>query len=106
MISLFLLIGCGGPSNFSLSGNGVNSHSVSLSWTASTSPNISGYYVYRGTVSGGPYTRLNSSPVAATTYTDTTPQAGQTYYYVATAVNSNGLESGFSNEVEAVIPSP
>jgi fibronectin type 3 domain-containing protein len=42
-----------------------------------------------------------------TTYTDTTVQAGQTYYYVATAVASNGTESADSSPpVQATIPSP
>jgi hypothetical protein len=94
------------PTNISLSGEGVEPHSVSLSWLASATPNIVGYNIYRGTQSGGPYTRLNPSIVTATNYTDTTPQAGQTYYYVVTAVGSNGLESAYSNQAQAVIPSP
>lgn len=96
----------GSPTNVSLSGSGVNSHSVSLSWTASNSSNISGYNVYRGSMSGGPYTQLNLSLVASTTYTDTTVLAGQTYYYVTTAVNSSNQESGNSNEAQAAIPDP
>jgi len=79
------------------------SHSVTLTWTASTST-VSGYNVYRSTVSGGPYTKLNSTLVAATTYTDTTVQSGQTYFYVATAVDSSAVESADSTEVSATIP--
>jgi fibronectin type 3 domain-containing protein len=41
-----------------------------------------------------------------TTYTDTTVTAGQTYFYVAKAVDANDVESGPSNEVQAVIPTP
>jgi hypothetical protein len=66
---------------------------VALSWTASTSPGIAGYNAYRSTVTGGPYTKLNSSLIATTTYTDQMVQSGGTYYYVTTAVNSQGLES-------------
>ncbi|MGH9400512.1 MAG: choice-of-anchor D domain-containing protein [Terriglobia bacterium] len=94
------------PTNASLSATGVNQHSVTLTWGASTSSNITGYNVYRGTVSGGPYTKLNSSPETGTAYTDTTVDAGQTYYYVTTAVDSQGAESPNSNEAMAVIPSP
>jgi fibronectin type 3 domain-containing protein len=47
---------------------------------------------------------LNSSPMAATTYTDTTVQSGNTYYYVTTSVNSAGEESADSNQATAVIP--
>jgi hypothetical protein len=78
--------------------------SVSLTWTASTSV-VSGYNVYRGTQSGGPYTLLNSSLVTGTGYADATVQAGQSYYYVVTAVNSSGIESVYSNEAEATVPS-
>jgi hypothetical protein len=89
----------------SLSGTGVAaSHSVSLSWTASTSADISGYNVYRGTQSGGPYSKINASLNASTGYTDSTVSDGQTYYYVTTAVNTNDQESGYSNQAQAVIP--
>ena len=81
----------------------AQAHSATLSWTASTST-VVGYNVYRGTVSGGPYSRVNGSLVTALTYTDTTVLGGQTYYYVTTAVDSSGTESVFSNEVPAVIP--
>jgi len=81
------------PATVSLSGSGVNSHSVALTWTASTSKNVSGYNIYRGTQSGGPYTKLNSSLLALTAYTDKTVQAGQIYFYVATTVDSNNKES-------------
>jgi hypothetical protein len=94
------------PTVTSLSGTGISTPaSVSLSWTASTSTGVVGYYVYRGTASGGPYTQLNSSPVDATTYTDTTVEAGETYYYVTTAVTSQGTQSAYSNQAKAVVPS-
>ena len=81
-------------------------HTATLSWTASSSPNVT-YNVYRGTTSGGPYaTKVNSAPITGLSYVDTTVQAGQTYYYVATAVNSDALESAYSNQAPATIPSP
>jgi hypothetical protein len=88
-----------------LSGTGVQtaSHSVTLTWTASTST-VSGYNVYRSTVSGGPYTKLTSTPVAAITYADTAVQSSQTYYYVVTSVDSGGVESANSPEVTAIVP--
>ena len=85
---------------------GVTVHSVTLSWTASTSTNVTGYNIYRGTQSGGPYTKINATPVAALTYTDSAAQAGATYYYVTTAVDNNNNESAYSNEAPAVIPFP
>ena len=77
--------------------------SVLISWNPSSS-NVAGYNIYRGTVSGGPYTKLNSSLRFATTYTDATVQSGRKYYYVTTAVDSNGVESMGSNEAPAAIP--
>jgi hypothetical protein len=94
------------PTVETLSGTGTNAHYVSLSWAASTSTNISGYNVYRSSTSGGPYTKVNGSLITSTSYTDTTVQAGQTYYYVATAVNSSNIESSYSNQAQATVPSP
>jgi Abnormal spindle-like microcephaly-assoc'd, ASPM-SPD-2-Hydin len=70
------------PLSVFFSGTGVAvPHSAALSWTASTSV-VTGYNIYRGAISGGPYTKLNSSPNAGITYTDTSVVSGQTYYYV------------------------
>lgn len=82
------------------------SHSVTLNWGSSACSNLAGYNVYRGTASGGPYTRLNSSPVTATSFADTGVQGGQTYFYVATAVDTTNLESTYSNEARAPVPTP
>ena len=94
------------PTVQSLSGSGTApvAHSVALSWNASTSTNVVGYNVYRGTVSGGPYAQINSALDASTNDTDTTVQSGYTYFYVVTAVDSNGSESVFSSQVQAAIP--
>jgi hypothetical protein len=81
-------------------------HSVSLSWNPSTSANVSGYNVYRGNVSGGPYTKLTQSPIAGSAYIDSAVASGQTYYYVSTSVDSSNQESGYSNMATATIPVP
>jgi hypothetical protein len=90
--------------SIALSGTGAQTaqHSVSLVWGSTGS--VAGYNVYQSTVSGGPYTKLNASLDSAESYTDNTVQAGQTYYYVVTSVNSSGEESVYSNEVSVVIP--
>jgi hypothetical protein len=95
------------PTTIALLGTGVQliAHSGALSWTASTSV-VTGYNVYRGTVSGGPYAKLNSSLIALTTFTDGTVQSGQTYFYVVTAVDASNVESVYSNEISATIPFP
>ncbi len=76
---------------------------MDLTWQASTSV-VVGYYVYRGSVSGGPYTQLNSTYLPGTTHVDNTVQAGQTYFYVITAVDSSNDQSAYSNEASAVVP--
>jgi hypothetical protein len=78
-------------------------HSVSLTWNVVGS--ASGYNIYRATQSGGPYTRLNDELQLPAKYTDSNVQSGTTYYYAATAVDS-GVESSFSEEAVAAIPSP
>jgi hypothetical protein len=85
---------------------GTNPHFVSLSWTPSGSANVIGYNVYRSITVGGPYTIVNSSIVVGTTFLDSTVQAGQTYYYVTSAVDNTKNQSVMSNEAIAVIPSP
>lgn len=87
-----------------VTGGGGQPQSVLLSWIASPSPNIAGHNVYRATTSGGPYTKLNSSLVASTQFSDTTVQGSQTYYYVVTAVDTGNLESAYSNQATAVVP--
>lgn len=91
-----------------LTGTGIAvptvSHSVTLSWTASSG--VTGYHIYRSTISGTGYAKLNSSPSSAATYTDNNVVAGQTYYYTVTSVNSSGVQSSYSSEAKAVIPTP
>jgi hypothetical protein len=92
----------GSPATVTLSGTGVT-HSVALTWNASTST-VAGYNVYRTTTSGTGYIKVNSSLVGVLNYTDSTVQSATTYYYVTTAVDASGNESVYSNEVSAAIP--
>jgi hypothetical protein len=95
------------PDVETLTGTGVaqTSHSVSLSWEPGDGSAV-GYNVYRGTSSGGPFTEINTSLDSSTNYTDYNVVSGTTYYYVATEVNSQGQESGYSNVAQAIVPSP
>ena len=105
--SVYLNNGAGSPTTISLSGTGINppAHQVSLFWNPSTSQVI-GYNVYRGTQSGGPYSQLNSVAESATGFSDENVSAGRTYFYVVTAVDAENVESAYSNEAAAVIPTP
>lgn len=80
----------------------VTPASVPLSWTASISSDVTGYNVYRGSVTGGPYTLAGSS--TTNSFTDTSVASGTTYYYVARAVIANNLESVNSNELSVTTP--
>jgi hypothetical protein len=80
-----------------------SNYRVTLNWNASTSSDIIGYNVYRGTVSGGPYTEI-ASHVTETTYTDTAVADNETYYYVTTAVNNQNQQSQYSDQVIVEIP--
>ncbi len=89
-----------------VSGTGVSaqvgSHSVTLSWTPSTSQ-VTGYNIYRSIVSGGPYAKVNTAIDPNASYMDAGLASGS-YFYVVTSVDQNSVESGYSNEVAVVIP--
>ena len=84
----------------------VWAQSLTLQWDPSPSTDVSGYNLYRSTTSGSGYARVNGALIPATTFIDSTLQYDTVYYYVCTAVNQAGLESGFSNEVQAPAQSP
>ena len=72
---------------------------VPLYWDANSEPDIDHYNVYRSPGSGSGYSVVGTilqspDPVS---FTDTPPVS--TGYYVVTAVNTSGAESGFSNEL-------
>jgi hypothetical protein len=94
------------PLTIVVTGTGVSgtAHSVALSWGASTSSGIVGYYLYRSTTPGSGFARLVASPRTGLQYTDGSVQSGTTYYYEVTAVNSAGQESPSTPEATAVIP--
>ncbi len=86
---------------------GPAAHSVALSWDPSPSTNLQGYRVYRSQVSGGSYSPVSSTLSASTLqFTDSSVAAGQSYFYVITSIDTNGMESGPSPEVNAKIPTP
>ena len=79
----------------------ASSDAVSLSWGAASG--ATGYDVLRAPASAGPFTKLTSSPQAATTYRDASVTAGSTYWYQVTASNTAGT-SAPSAPVSATVP--
>jgi fibronectin type 3 domain-containing protein len=108
LVAALLLAGCGTGTSGGTGGASeppavpaglsaaAGNQQVSLSWTASSS--ATSYTVLRGTVSGGPYTKVSTPTV--TNYADTGLTNGTTYYYVVTAVNTAGQSSN-SNQASA-----
>jgi centrosomal CEP192-like protein len=94
-----------GAQTVALTGTGISAtHSVTVGWTPSSSSGVTGYNVYRSTTSGSGYSMLNTAPITSTSFTDTTVGSGHTYYYVATAMDTTGMQSSDSNQVSAVVP--
>ena len=90
-------------------GTAAPTHTVNLSWNASSSSNISGYNVYRAVYSSscGPFAKVNSTLNTTTLYTDSAVNDGASYCYATTAVNTSNEESGYSNIASPVqIPAP
>ena len=81
---------------------------VTLAWDAPTTysdgtpAEVGGYKVYMGTATGS-----YSPPVDAgmdTSYLVSNLSEGDTYYFTVTALDKEGNESGYSNEVSTTIP--
>jgi glycosidase len=73
---------------------------VSLAWN--TVAGATSYSVYRSPVSGGGWVKVGSGLTGAS-FTDNTGLVNaRSYYYVVTATDAAGNESGYSNEVNAV----
>jgi hypothetical protein len=86
------------PANLRITGEG--DATVSLAWDSAAG--VTGYNVYRSPLSGGGFVKLNSAPLTETTFTDTGLVNARTYFYVVSAINGAGIESGWSNEVSAI----
>ena len=63
---------------------------------------IQSYKVYYGQADGGPYTNVVTVPGNVTTAT-ITGLAKATWYFVATAITTNGLESSYSTQVAKAV---
>jgi len=92
---LFLLFFAGAASV----AQSADTRQASLTWNANTEPDMDYYNVYRSTQAAGPFTRVNSSPVATTSFVDSGLSSTLTYYYQVTAVDKSGNESAHSQTV-------
>ena len=81
----------------------VSVGSIGIIWEFSLSSGVTGYNVYRATISGGPYTKVGSVPSTSSSFTDTTVTSGTTYFYIVRAA-AGTVESVNSNEVSILAP--
>lgn len=79
--------------------------STTISWTANSDGDLSGYRIYYGTTKGGPYGSSTAIiPKAQTSYLISDLSSG-TYYFVVVAVDTSNNESAYSSEVSKTIAS-
>jgi fibronectin type 3 domain-containing protein len=87
-----------------LIGISVHAAEITLGWNPNTEADLAGYNIYYGTA-----TRIYDSPIDVgnqTEYTVTGLEEGHTYYFAATAYDTNGNESDYSTELsERIKPS-
>lgn len=74
---------------------------ASLTWTANTEADLSGYFVYRDTSSSGSFP-LRATLGAVSSYTDNVT-AGTTYYYKISAFNTASHESAATTAVSLAV---
>jgi len=108
MSEIIYLSGGNGPpaEPTALAAKNVAPGQVELQWVPSSTPAPAGtatiYLVKRSKTPGSDYAPL-ATALPATLFTDSQAEAGATYFYVVTAINTGG-ESGPSNEIKVAIP--
>ncbi len=80
-----------------LSATLVHAQKVRLAWDASPSPDVVGYRIHFGTNAGN-YSFVTNVGLVRT-QTVALPHTGR-WFFAATAVDANGMESPFSNQVQ------
>ena len=71
---------------------------ITLAWDSNSEPDVAGYKLYLGNSSHN-YTQVVDLGMTDQ-YTIRDLIEGTVYFFALTAYNQNGLESGFSNEVQ------
>ena len=75
--------------------------SISLEWDANTESDLAGYKIYVGTESGVYASNTDVGDVLENEMQNLIP--GTTYFFVATAYDTSGNESGYSNEISTLV---
>jgi hypothetical protein len=80
---------------------------LSIFFPANPEPDVAGYNLYRSNDPNLPkskWTKLNSTLLARTTFTDENVESGRRYYYYLTAVDQTGNVSPLSEVVAETVP--
>ncbi|MEA3432421.1 MAG: C25 family cysteine peptidase [candidate division WOR-3 bacterium] len=78
---------------------GWNKAEITLHWNPNPEPNLSGYYVYRGTSSSGPFNNVGTAEPLETPVFVNSVYAWRSYYYYVTAFATAGNESNPSGTI-------
>lgn len=76
---------------------------IDLTWTANSEADLAGYNVYRH-IAGGPAEKINTDLVKTSSFRDSNVRAGTKYFYLVSAVDLRGNESGKSEETSEQVP--
>jgi PKD repeat protein len=76
--------------------------SLTLAWDPVSSPALTGYMLHYGPTAGSYTSKIDVGNTTTRTVANLTD--GATYHFAVTAYDSNGTESGFSNDVTATVP--
>jgi hypothetical protein len=82
----------------------ITASSVTLAWDQSPDPSVAGYKVYYGTASRTYGNVIGTGNQTSVTISNLAPST--TYYFAATTVTSQQLESDYSAETTYTVPSP
>lgn len=76
---------------------------IQVTWNPNTEPDLAGYRLYVGEVSGQYGEPIDLGNVTGHVM-EITPQYGATYYFALTAYDTSGNESGYSDEAICFVP--
>ena len=77
----------------------TSSSALTITWTANTENDLSGYYAYRSTSSGGTFSNIATIAAGTNSYSDTGLSSNTTYYYKVAAYDSSSFESAATSAV-------
>lgn len=83
----------------------ANGSSMALQWNGSTDSNIQGYHVYRGSGPRSGFTRITSSPITSTSFTDNSYSAGTVYMVRAIKLEQSGSGTYYNGSQGIFFPS-